>query len=164
MRAASARCQALCWGVLCLALSAPAHALSGVVTHVSDGDTLWVRPTEGGWAVKVRMQGLDAPELCQAWGPQARAALMGHVLRKQVEVHTLGQDGYERMLGHVALDGQDVGAWMVRSGHAWSDPFRKSRGRYATQEREARKARRGLFAEALPVEPRAFRKAHGACK
>ena len=43
------------WGAgLCAALllafasTAEARTLEGRVTHVTDGDTLWVRPTEGG--------------------------------------------------------------------------------------------------------------------
>lgn len=59
----------------CCCLSVAAWAWSGVVTHVSDGDTVWVEPTQGGEAQKIRLLGIDAPEICQAWGPQARDAL-----------------------------------------------------------------------------------------
>jgi hypothetical protein len=41
----------------------------GVVTHVRDGDTVWIQSIHGGQTHKVRLQGLDAPEICQAWGP-----------------------------------------------------------------------------------------------
>ena len=96
---------------------APAHALSGVVTHVTDGDTLWVRP-EAGRPVKVRLQGIDAPERCQARGAQSREALAGRVLHRQVDVRTRAKDDYRRTIGTVTLDGHDVAAWMVREGHA----------------------------------------------
>jgi micrococcal nuclease len=138
-----------------------AQALSGVVTHVTDGDTLWVRP-EGGAPVKVRLQGIDAPERCQAWGPQARDALAARVLRRQVQVHTRAKDDYHRTIGTVELDGQDVAAWLVREGHAWSQRYRRSLGPYAGEEAEARRSQRGLFA-APAIEPRAFRKTHGPC-
>jgi hypothetical protein len=59
--------------------------------HVSDGDTVWVQPLQGGEAYKVRLQGIDAPEICQPWGPQARAALHA-VLQGQV-VEVLGTRG-----------------------------------------------------------------------
>jgi micrococcal nuclease len=139
-----------------------AHALSGVVTHVTDGDTLWVRP-EGQAPVKVRLQGIDAPERCQAWGPQAREALAARVLRRQVQVRTRARDDYRRAIGVVELDGQDVAAWLVREGHAWSQRYRRSLGPYAGEEEAARGARRGIFSQDDPVEPRAFRKAHGPC-
>lgn len=141
---------------------ASAHALSGVVTHVTDGDTLWVRP-EGGAPVKVRLQGIDAPERCQAWGPQAREALAARVLHRQVEVRTRAKDAYHRTIGTVALDGHDVAAWMVREGHAWSQRYRRSPGPYAAEEAEARRLLRGLFAAPAAIEPRQFRKAHGPC-
>lgn len=140
---------------------APAHALSGVVTHVTDGDTLWVRP-EAGRPVKVRLQGIDAPERCQAWGAQSREALAGRVLHRQVDVRTRAKDDYQRTIGTVTLEGHDVAAWMVREGHAWSQRYRKSLGPYAAEESQARQGRRGLFA-APATEPREFRKAHGPC-
>lgn len=141
---------------------ASAHALSGVVTHVTDGDTLWVRP-EGGAPVKVRVQGIDAPERCQAWGLQSREALAARVLHRHVQVRTRARDAYHRTIGSVALDGHDVAAWMVREGHAWSQRWRRSPGPYAAEEAEARRFQRGLFAAPAVVEPRQFRKAHGPC-
>jgi micrococcal nuclease len=144
-------------------ISAPAWALTGVVTHVTDGDTLWVR-TDAGTRLKLRLQGLDAPERCQAWGPQARDALAARVMHRQVDVQTKARDDYQRTIARVTLQGEDVGAWMVGEGHAWSARFRRSPGPYATQEATARAARRGLFAQLDAVEPRAFRKAHGPCR
>ncbi|UUZ74275.1 hypothetical protein LP415_04805 [Polaromonas sp. P1(28)-8] len=42
--------------------SAPAQAMwVGVVTYVVDGDTVWVRPADGGKPVSVRVDGIDAP-------------------------------------------------------------------------------------------------------
>lgn len=40
----------------------------GIVTYVIDGDTLYVRPVEGGTTVNVRIDGIDAPEICQVGG------------------------------------------------------------------------------------------------
>ncbi|MBX3623323.1 MAG: thermonuclease family protein [Rhizobacter sp.] len=148
-------------------LCGPAHALgddiAGVVTHVTDGDTLWVRPAEGA-PLKLRLQGIDAPERCQAWGPQATQALAERVLHRQVRVRTRAHDDYHRSIGTLVLDGEDIGAWMVREGHAWSYRFRRSRGPYAAEENAARAQRRGLFAQPQAVEPRAFRKVHGPCR
>jgi endonuclease YncB( thermonuclease family) len=39
----------------------PVLAWPGIVTHVSDGDTVWVQPLQGGEAHKVRLLGIDAP-------------------------------------------------------------------------------------------------------
>ena len=154
--------RALWWAWALLLCSGGAQALDGVVTRVTDGDTLWVRPV-GGKPVKVRLQGIDAPERCQAWGEQARAALASRVLNRQVAVRTRAYDDYKRAIAHVELHGDDVAAWMVREGHAWSYRYRRSLGPYAEQEQQARAARRGLFAQPA-VEPRVFRKTHGPCE
>jgi endonuclease YncB( thermonuclease family) len=38
------------------------------VTRVLDGDTVWVKPKGNLAPRKLRLQGLDAPEICQAGG------------------------------------------------------------------------------------------------
>ena len=143
-------------------------SIDGVVTKVSDGDTLWVRPSDCDDSgeckpVKVRMHGVDAPERCQAWGHQSSEALRNRLLQQNVEVSTSSRDMYGRALGKVRHKGEDVGAWMVLQGHAWSYRYQKSLGPYVQEEQQARQARRGLFADPAATEPRSFRKAHGAC-
>jgi len=158
------------WLVLAIAAcAATAQAFTGVVTHVSDGDTLWVRPDGSADArqrkpVKIRLQGIDAPERCQAWGLQSKAALESRVLHQRVRVQSDARDDYGRTLGNLRLlHGEDVSAWLVLQGHAWSYRHHRSLGPYGEQERQARAARRGLFAEGNALEPRLFRKRHGPC-
>lgn len=151
-------------GVLLLcALGAQARGFHGTVTHLTDGDSLWVRPASGGPAIELRLQGIDAPEICQAFGRRARDALAALVLRRPVAVSTRARDSYERTLAHVEVGGQDVGAWMVERGFAWSYRFRGRGGAYGQQQARARDARLGLWAEGA-IEPRRFRKNHGSCK
>ena len=133
------------------------------VSHVTDGDTLWVRPAGGGRPVKLRLAGIDAPEICQAGGRAARAALAGRVARRTVVVATHGQDDYGRAVATVHLDGQDVAGWMVARGHAWSYQHGKEGGPYLDLQAQARSARRGLFADPRALPPRLFRKQHGTC-
>lgn len=139
-----------------------ARTLEGVVSYVTDGDTLWVRPATGS-PVQIRIQGIDAPEICQPFGPQARTALAARLLRRPVQVATRARDVYHRTIGRVSLEGQDVGAWLVASGYAWSPGYRNRAGPYAAQEAQARQARRGLWARTA-LEPRLFRKRHGSCR
>ncbi len=147
-------------------LPAWAGSYQGIVSHVTDGDTLWIRPDGGGRPRQLRLLGVDAPEICQQGGPQARDALAGRVLHRRVTVHTEAEDDFHRPLGRLELQGQDVGGWLVRRGHAWSYRYRKSDGPYALQEHAARRHGDGLWAAAQaapPVEPRLFRKRHGRC-
>jgi endonuclease YncB( thermonuclease family) len=157
--------------VLAIALfAAPAAfarpTFSGVVTRVSDGDTLWVRPDgERRRPLKLRIQGIDAPERCQAGGAEATAALTQKLLHARVEVRSRFDDDYGRVLADLRDErsGDDVGAWMVERGHAWSYRFRGHPGPYAEQERAARAAQRGLFAAPDPLQPSLFRRRHGPC-
>jgi endonuclease YncB( thermonuclease family) len=142
-----------------------ASVLEGSVTRVSDGDTLWLRPTAGARPVKVRVAGIDAPERCQAWGPQATQALSSRVLHRHVRIEGDGRnDDHGRRLGRLVLNGEDVGERLVRDGHAWSYRFRRDVGPYAPQERAAQAARRGLHADAAAIHPRDFRRSHGPCE
>jgi micrococcal nuclease len=149
--------------LLALSVSATAGDFAGVVTHVTDGDSLWVRPATGGAPRQVRIEGIDAPEICQAFGTEARDALAARVLRRQVKVRSRASDSYQRILGQVSLGDDDLGAWMAGRGYAWSYRFRDSPGPYAMQQARAQKAGLGLWRTGAPVSPREFRKRHGSC-
>lgn len=139
-------------------------AMTGRASYVSDGDTLWVRPADGGRPMKLRLHGLDAPETCQAGGAEAKDALKRLVDKQALQVETFGKDVWGRTLARISIDHHDLGARLVQDGHAWSDAFRDDPGPYATEEAAARRAHRGLFAQAKPERPRDFRRSHGPCE
>ena len=147
--------------VFIAACADPVLAWQGKVTRVSDGDSLWVRPADGGQPVKLRIQGIDAPEICQDGGQAARKALAGRILGRTVQLHTHGQDDYGRALATVSLDGEDMGGWMVAQGHAWA--YRQGAGDYLALQARAQSAARGLFADRNALQPRFFRKHNGPC-
>lgn len=149
----------LSWSV-----SAQAKTLQGMVTHVSDGDTLWIKTDAKAKPIKVRLQGVDAPESCQPWGKEAGDALRQRLLQQTVSLNTRAKDDYDRALGRLQHQGQDVGQWLVSQGHAWSYHHRRDPGPYAAEQAAAKKARVGMWAQANPVEPRVFRKQHGPCQ
>lgn len=134
------------------------------VTRVSDGDTLWVKPLAGGRYRKLRLDGIDAPEICQDGGVASRDALAARVLEQVVTVHERYHDTYGRALVRLTHGGSDVAARLVLQGHAWSHRWRRSLGPYARQEAWARKQRKGIFEGDVPAElPRDFRQRHGPC-
>ena len=72
---------------LCLLLVIPvAHAEQFRVVAVSDGDTLTVEPIEGGDRAKVRLHGIDAPELRQPYGEAAKTFTLNMTLFKEIDV------------------------------------------------------------------------------
>lgn len=154
------------WLAACaLLLVSAAHAVAyqGTVTHVTDGDTLWVRPASGRAPVEIRLLDLDAPEGCQAHGAQARDALRARLLRQKVQVRSKGRDAYHRQLARIEHRGEDVGGWMVREGHAWAMRFRGQAGAYAALEAQAKREHKGLWAKPGAEEPRRFRQRFGPC-
>jgi len=117
-----------------------------------------VKPESCAW------QPLDAPERCQLWGQQAWRALHTRLLGQPVQVESGRLDTYGRLLAQVWHQGQDVGAWMVAQGHAWSPTYRGLPGPYDALQRQAQWLRRGLFAHPLGLmPPREFRRWHGSC-
>ena len=142
--------------------SGPSQSWGGRVTYVTDGDTLWVQPTRGGKPRKIRLDGVDAPEICQAYGAAARGRLVQQVMGRSVRVVPRRHDDYGRLLARVDLQGQDVGGWMVLNGHAWSHRYRRLPGLYAPQEARARGQHLGLW-QFPAVTPRRFRQRHGPC-
>ena len=87
--------------LLCVATPAtakpPRPAIWGTVSHVSDGDTLWIKPEgEHQAPLKLRLAGIDAPERCQAHGEVARLALKARLMGRRVSVHTRAIDQHGR--------------------------------------------------------------------
>ncbi len=155
---------AACWLALAGAGLAAASTIEGTVVRVTDGDSVWLQPeAAGAGPFKLRLQGIDAPERCQPGGMAAREALAARVLNRRVHVATRAIDDYRRTVATLRLDGEDIGAWMVLQGHAWSSGYRRAAGPYAQQEAEARAARRGVFADPQALRPRQFRQQHGPC-
>ncbi len=155
------------------AIITPANALNkalntwqGIVIHVTDGDTLRIRPLGSNSksdSLKIRIDGIDAPESCQLYGIKSTAALKKLLISKQVTVTSKRFDDYGRDVAKVTIDNVDVGGWMVKNGHAWSYHYRFSAGPYRVEEEAAARAKLGLFANASAIEPKIFRREHGSC-
>ena len=143
------------------AAAAP-HTVQGIVTQVSDGDSLWLKPANKA-PIEVRLRDIDAPESCQPWGPQARAALAELALNKVATLQISGRDAYGRTLGALMIDDLNVGKHLVENGHAWSARTRWDQGPLVKQEKMARALARGLHGTLGAVPPSQFRRTHGAC-
>jgi len=155
-----------CCAVLGALVASPwvwAQSFPARVVTVSDGDTVWVTPLPSGRRMKLRLQGMDAPERCQPGGETSTQTLRGLLLNQTVEVEVRGQDDHDRGLARIRYQGKDVGALMVSQGHAWSYRFKSDPGPYVREEQAARQARRGVFAQVRPERPYDFRRRNGPC-
>jgi len=129
-------------------ITASGSALAGRA-RVVDGDSLDLA------GERIRLYGIDAPEYRQscndlagrayACGRAASRALAALIAGRQVSCTAVDHDRYGRDVAICMVDGRDLGEVMVRSGNA-VDYAQHSRGRYAAAEREARDAKRGIWA------------------
>lgn len=119
-----------------------ASALAGRPTRITDGDTFRLGE------VRVRLHGVNAPELRTPDGQPARRHLVGLIGDDGVRCADTGQRSYERVVATCwSAAGRELGATMVADGWALDAP-RFSGGRYAADERAARRAGRGMHAGA----------------
>ncbi len=141
----------------------PAQGQQGLVVAVTDGDTLTLRLPDGK-PVTVRLRDIDAPEICQPWGPEAKAALAELALNKLAILTPSARDSFGRVVGRITVEDLDVGRRLVEDGHAWSTRSRYDRGPLVKQERMAKALGRGLHPQ-LPraVPPWEWRRNNGAC-
>ena len=135
----------------------------GRVVRIADGDTLTLLDSSN-TQHRIRLEGIDAPESHQAFGTQSKRSLSDMVFGKDVIVVYQKTDQYGRLVGKIVIDGTDVNLAQVKSGMAWHykeyerEQSVKDGDLYAKAEDEARADRRGLWHDADPVEPSAFRK------
>lgn len=147
-----------------LSLTANAATLIGVVTKVSDGDTITV--LSRGQKHRVRLNGIDAPESQQRGGAQSRNYLASLIAAgdDKVTIDYEKKDRYGRILGKVWSRGLNLNLEQVAAGHAWFyrayayDLPISDRMEYFDAEEHARKAGLGLWDDPMPTPPWEYRK------
>lgn len=142
------RAAVLAFGVLLAFPAFSGEPLAGRAS-VIDGDTIEIH------GARIRLEGIDAPESRQTCmsketgqvvrcGQKAAFFLADLLAEHTVTCTEAGKDRYGRMLAHCAVEGQDVGASMVRAG--WALAFVRYSREYLSQEEEARAASAGMWA------------------
>jgi micrococcal nuclease len=132
------------------------HDLLGRVTAVHDGDTLTL--LVGTTQHKIRLNGIDAPELGQAFGTRARQFLSALVFGKTVTVRVVDVDRYRREVGDVYVGGVLANAELVRAGMAWHYKRYSKDATLAELELQARAEKRGLWADPKAMAPWNYRR------
>lgn len=122
-----------------------------------DGDTIRIGDS------KIRLKGIDAPEMTQSCirdgkpvlcGEKARDALLVMILNQHVECRVSGRDRYQRSLARCYVNDEDIGARMVAEGCA------VAYGDYRLLEAKARLQSRGVWATSFE-RPQEWRRHNG---
>lgn len=117
---------------------------------VIDGDTIW----HGGQ--KIRLIGIDAPEIDTADGRRAKKHLEGLLAGRLIRVLPKGHDQYGRLLAVLWTGKGDVCKAMVEAGFAIASRYETQ---YARVMRDAERSRRGLWRHGPIADPAAHRRA-----
>ncbi len=129
--------------------SADSIAFDAMVIDVQDGDTIIVLRNKT--RLTVKLPGIDAPELDQPYGPEAKRFVAKLVKGRVVTIETThpGNPMYggvrfskNRMLAHE----------MVKAGMAWTTSMDKS-SMFGEAQEEAKTARLGLWVNSEDEEP-----------
>ena len=135
-----------------------AQVYKGEVVKISDGDTFTLL-VNGKEQVKVRIDGIDAPEKGQAFGNRAKEYLSKLIWGESVIVQVSKTDRYGRSIGKVSTPKiTDVGLEMIKAGYAWQYRDYNNDQSYTAAENFARKNMRGLWQDKNPIRPQDFRK------
>lgn len=138
------------------ALQASSRHFAGRVVAVHDGDTISV--LVGRRTVKVRLEGIDCPELGQAYGRVAKTFTSVHAFGRYVEVDETTLDRYGRSVGRVVVNGEDLSLAIVSAGLAWHYTQYSADRTLDAAEQSARAAHRGLWSQPNPVPPWVYRR------
>ncbi|MCR2096984.1 thermonuclease family protein [Campylobacter upsaliensis] len=137
--------------------------LTGKVSRVIDGDTIELlaktsktNPYNHIAKLKIRLYGIDAPELKQAYGKEAKEFLSALVLKQEVSLIIENKDKYDRFVGTLFLKGQDINKEMVKNGYAHAyESFSK---KYLAEQADAKMFKLGLWQDEKAVKPSEFRR------
>lgn len=139
-----------------------AETLVGQIVSVHDRDTVTLLDANRRQH-KIRLSGVDAPELGQAFGRVSKENLSRQVYGRAVEVEWDKTDRYRRLVGKVIVDGHDANLGQIAAGLAWHykayarDQVAIDRERYAAEELRARQAQLGLWQDVQPTPPWLYR-------
>jgi len=130
---------------------------------VLDGDSLRVANASGE-EFDLRLASLDAPELNQPFGVDAKQHLQQLLRNQEIIAWNIGTDRYQRQLVFLFIeqtDGQlfEINPQMIRDGYAWHYKQHSTNPLLDNFEHEARSARIGLWGDtSQPIAPWNFRK------
>jgi len=138
----------------------PGTPWSGVVVQVHDGDTITVIDRARG-RMKIRIYGIDAPELAQPYGSQAQGLTYRMLLRQEVRGWTVAMDRYGRDVAVVTVGGTDVSEALVQAGLAWVYPGYcriPTCADWKSYQEQAKARRLGLWQAEKPIPPWEWRR------
>ena len=148
--------------VICVCTHASDDRVVGSVKRVVDGDTVYLK-TEANNSVKVRLAFIDAPELNQPFGDDAKTFLK-KIEGKNVVIDVKSKDRYGRHVAVLFHRNADINLLMIENGYAWvytkylKHASIQMRNKYRHAESLAQESELGLWQEKDNIAPWKWRK------
>ncbi len=134
-----------------------AQTLTGIVSYVSDGDTIHMIVKNQKY--KIRFYGIDTPERTQEYGLEAKEFVYKRVMSRNIKVRVMDTDRYGRKVGKVYYNGKYLNKEIVKNGYAWWYKY------YAKNDKDLEKAQKyakinrlGLWRSSKPIAPWDYRR------
>jgi len=139
----------------------PANAnpgeIHGKIISVIDGNTIEFVGVEND-TFKLVLNGIDCPELGQAFGDVAKTYLEKLVVGKEAVVVIEGKDRFGNKIGSVRLNkGRDPRLELLEQGLAWTSE-KNPNPQFETIKEMAKSAGKGLWQQQNPEAPWIFRR------
>ena len=132
------------------------------VIRVVDGDSVNVLRISDKEELRLRLYGIDAPEMKQPYGRESKDALKGILGPNTViSVEVLDKDRYNRLICELHLNNENISVneWMVSKGNAWHyKKYAPNDMNLQSAEENARNNKLGLWSSGGPIPPWDFRK------
>ncbi|MGL4208740.1 MAG: thermonuclease family protein [Candidatus Adiutrix sp.] len=130
------------------------------VVKVSDGDTVWVID-EQRQQIKLRLYGIDAPEMDQPYGFESGERLAQMIYQRQITVVPIDYDQYGRLVAMIEFEEININGELIKEGLAWV--YHQYCGqsicrKWQQWENVAKKEKLNLWADINPVPPWIWRR------
>ncbi len=120
--------------------------VSGTVVSVHDGDTVRIRLDGMTNTIRVRLEGIDAPEVGEPFSNQSRNATRVLMFNKKIQLKALDVDNYDRLVARIIADGKDTSLELLQAGLACHFTRFENDPVLAKAQLDARKAGKGFWA------------------
>jgi endonuclease YncB( thermonuclease family) len=142
--------------LILLGISLTSSAFEAIVTAVTDGDTVKIEYQNK--TIKVRLAGIDTPELKQEFGQESKKALEEKVLNKWVFIIGEEKDRYGRLIADLKIESRWINKELVEEGYAWHYKQYSEDKELAHAEKKAKKLSRGIWSSNNPIPPWIYRR------
>lgn len=129
------------------------NEINGKVVAIIDGDTYDIL-LEGNKTVRIRMEGIDAPEKGMPFYKAAKKHLSALCFGKTIRLEVHDEDSNDRKIAFSYLeDGRELSHEMLKAGMAWHFIKYNKDKDLAKLESQARELKEGLWIDESPMPP-----------